>query len=81
MPTFDRYEELQAYLRGFTNFGGDPLPYDFIGTVQLLLALLDNLRANALEAELEDIGESLSEEQTAFFLKLAEYLRRRDGTA
>jgi hypothetical protein len=80
LPTFDRYEDLQAYLRGFVQFGGDDPPYDFNGTVHLMLALLDNLRANALEAELEDIRGSFTDEQAAFFLKLAEYVRRPEST-
>lgn len=80
MPKFDRYEDLQAYLRGFVQFGGDDPPYDFNGTVHLMLALLDNLRANALEAELEDIRGSFTDEQAAFFLKLAEYVRLPEST-
>jgi hypothetical protein len=75
MPTFERYEELEEYLRSFANFLGDPVPYDFNGTLHLMLALLDNLRANALEAELEDIGEVLTNEQAAFFLKLVGYIK------
>jgi hypothetical protein len=74
LPTLNSYEDLQAYLRGFINFHGGPVPYDFNGTVQLLLSLLDNLRANALEAELEDIRDSFTDEQAAFFLKVAEYV-------
>ena len=80
MPTFDRYEELQAYLRGFVQFGGDDPPYDFNGIVHLMLALLDNLRSNALEADLEDVRGSFTDDQAAFFLKLAEYVRRAEST-
>jgi hypothetical protein len=80
LPTLQSYEDLQAYLRGFVNFDGAPVPYDFNGTVHLLLALLDNLRANATEADLEDIRGSFTDEQAAFFLKLAEYVQRHDST-
>ena len=38
------------------------------------LALLDNLRAHALEGELEDIGESMTPEQATFLRKVATYL-------
>ena len=80
MPTLQSYGALQAYLRGFVNFGGDPVPYDFNSTVHLMLALLDNLRAHALEVELEDSRGSFTDEQAAFFLKVAEYVRRTDST-
>ena len=80
LPTLRSCEDLQAYLRGLVNFGGDAVPYDFNGTVHLMLALFDNLRANALEAELEDIRGSFTDEQAAFFLKIAEYVRRPDST-
>jgi hypothetical protein len=72
---FDSYEALEAYLHGFANFGGDPVPYDFMGTLHLMLALLDNLRANALEAELKDVRDAFTDEQAEFFLKLAGYLQ------
>ena len=76
MPWTGRSEDLLAYLRQFVNFGGGPVDYDFHGVVHLMLASLDNLRHNALEAELEDIGGSLSDEQAAFFLKLADEIRQ-----
>jgi hypothetical protein len=43
------YEELQGYLREFSNFLGDPTPYDFIGAFHLFLAILDNLAKNHRE--------------------------------
>lgn len=76
MQRHGSYEDLLAYLRHFVNFGGDPVPYDFNEVVHLMLAILDNLGHNALEAELEGVAESFSDEQAAFFLKLAGYLRR-----
>ena len=80
MPWHGTYEELRDYLRGFINFGGDPVPYDFNGVVHLVLALLDNLRENALEAELADIRESMTDEQAAFLLRLAEHVGRGPAT-
>jgi len=71
MPKLDSYEELESYLRNFTNFDGDPVPYDRVGAFHLLLALVDNLRENSLEAGLEDLGELLTEEQAAFLARLA----------
>jgi len=80
MPWSGSYEDLLAYLRHFVNFHGDPVPYDFNGVVHLMLATLDNLSHNASEAELEDIARSLSDEQAAFLLKLADYLGRGRST-
>ena len=74
MPWIGNYEELCDYLRQFVNAHGDPAPYDFNGVVQLLLATLDNLRQNASDAEIEDIGASLDDEQAAFLLRLAKQL-------
>jgi hypothetical protein len=80
MPWTGSFEDLLAYLRQFVNVGGTPADYDFNGGVHLMLAALDNLRRNALEAELEDIAESFSDEQAAFLLKLAERVRRGGTT-
>ena len=80
MPWTGSYEDLLAHLRQFVNFGGTPADYDFNGVVHLMLAALDNLRHNASEAELDDIGESFSDEQAAFLLKLAGRVKR-GGTA
>lgn len=63
-----KHEALRAMLR---RWGSDEGPYDFNGVVHLLLACLDNLKAFALDAELEDIGESFDTEQAAFLGNLA----------
>jgi len=67
------YHDLERYLHEFINALGDPVPYDFTGAVHLLGAILDNLRTNALEAELGDIGGCFSPEQIAFLQRLADY--------
>jgi len=46
-------------------------PYDFGAIVQMLAACLDNLRTHGLEAEIEDIGDYLENEQKAFLARLA----------
>jgi hypothetical protein len=75
METPVRYDELEIFLRHLHNVS-DPLgQYDFNGIVHLMLALLDNLQENALEAELEDIKESMTDEQVTFFLKIAEFIK------
>lgn len=69
------FAELEAYLWGFVNFGGDPVPYDFGGVLLLWLALLDNLRVNHIDADLDDAAGYLSAEQAAFLLRLADHVR------
>ncbi len=64
------FGELLTFLRTTeTVTGGDE--YDFVGMVMLFKACLDNLQTNALEAELEDIGDQFTEEQIAFLKRLA----------
>jgi hypothetical protein len=67
------YEELQGYLREFSNFLGDPTPYDFIGAFHLFLAILDNLAKNHIDADLESAEEFrpwFNEEQFRFLQQL-----------
>ncbi len=70
------YADLEKYLREFINWFDDPVPYDFHGVVRLLLAALDNLQKNALEAELEDVGYFLNDSQREYLAKLAIYANR-----
>ncbi len=79
MPWSGSYEDLLAYLRQFANSHGEPAPYDFNGVVHLMLATLDNLKDNALEAELEHIRGSFNDEQMAFLLRLEDHLREHDS--
>ena len=48
------FEGLARYLREFRNAFGDPVPYDVHGLFHLLGAVLDNLMAHHLPADLED---------------------------
>lgn len=66
------FDDLERYLRNFTTWDGDHV-HDFTGTVVLLGALLDNLRINALEVDLEIIGGYLSDEQKTFLRQVAEW--------
>ena len=66
----DSYERLERFLREFRNWHGDPVPYDFVGVVTLLCALLDNIHANALDVEIEDFGETVSPQQAETLRKL-----------
>jgi hypothetical protein len=72
------YEQLRDYLRRFANMAGEVVPYDTNGVLHRLLALADNLRENALAADLSEIvPEAVSAEQAAFFADLAQPARRR----
>jgi hypothetical protein len=62
------------------HFVGDRVPYDFGGAVTLKLASLNNLSEKALPAELADLPESLTEDESQFILQLADYVRRHRGT-
>jgi hypothetical protein len=68
---FQSHKELKDYLRNLVNLTGEPAEYDFNLVAHLMLALFDNLRAHALEAELKDIGESMTPEQATFFRQVA----------
>ena len=73
---FESFDELERFLRDWQQWDwleGDTLDdYDFAGMIILFNACLDNLRTNAHQAELEDIGGYLRDEQRAFLKKLAE---------
>jgi hypothetical protein len=74
------YEQLQQYLRAFTNRAGEGVPYDTNGVLHLLLVLADNLREHAPEAELRKIvPEAVSAEQAAFLVGLARLADQGQG--
>lgn len=70
-----QYEEVRAYLREWHNPHNEPGQYDGNGLVHLLLAIVDNLRANEDWANLPATREAMSEDQAAFFLKMAAHVR------
>lgn len=71
MVRADSFEELHRFLREFRNFADPEGPFDFGGVTYLMLALLDNLKANALPAELDEIGERFELDQQEFFKRIA----------
>ncbi|MCP4459469.1 MAG: hypothetical protein GY816_15830 [Cytophagales bacterium] len=75
------YDDLEEYLKTFRTFGGDTATYDFNGIVHLILALIDNLMENSLETELDDIGESMTNEQREFWIKIGESVKGKNGVA
>ena len=67
------FEDLEKYLREFTNFSGDPVPYDFNGAFHLFLAILENLANHSLDDDVETLEEDrpwLTEEQRKFLGKI-----------
>jgi hypothetical protein len=67
----ENFDELEACLRNWRSFA-DPTVYDFVGSVCLFAACLDNLRTYALEAELDVLKEGLDKEQIKFLKKIAD---------
>lgn len=83
--SINSYEELLSHLRNCIHWDSTDLKvtgrhYDFVGIVDMMLACLDNLRENALEAELEDIGMAFDEDQAAFFKKICHILQNQSRT-
>lgn len=58
------FEQLEQGLRNWCNIGGAP-DYDAVGMITLLVACLDNLRANLPDDILADHGATLSEGEVA----------------
>ncbi len=69
------FQDLEDYLTHFTTWDGNHV-YDCGGAFVLLGALLDNIRAYALEVDLERIGSYLKDEQKSFLIRLAELSNR-----
>ena len=71
-----RLEELVAYLRGFANYGGDSVRYDFVGVFLLLDALLRNLSEHSLDQDLVDLSDTygLDESQRRFLQRMLDTL-------
>jgi hypothetical protein len=73
----DTFEQLEKTLSNFTSWHNDAGLYDFGGVMSLFLACVDNLKNNALEAELENADEYMSEEQIKFILELAKRIEAK----
>lgn len=69
------YEEMRGYLRNWNNPNDEIGQYDANGLVHLVLAALDNLRENEDWADLPELRDSKTNEQAAFFMRLAGYVR------
>lgn len=69
-------DDLIKYLREFSNIGGDPVPYDRVLVMHLLMALLDNARETFTEGDYDEMPYFFTDEQRVFITKFAEYANR-----
>jgi hypothetical protein len=72
-PNF-RYDQVEVYIRGFRNAGGDQVPYDVNGVIHFMLAALDNLIDQWTEADFEQIGYSATAEQRQMRVNIGHFL-------
>lgn len=70
------FDDLKAYLATYTTWDGDHI-HDFGGAFVLLGALLDNIRENTVDADLQSIQDYLTDEQKAFLSYLAALAEHR----
>jgi hypothetical protein len=75
---FASHDEFVAFLRSATGWRGDEPPFDTVGLFHAFLALLDNLRENALPAEVADLCSILSPDQIAFLRTLSSTSNEQD---
>jgi hypothetical protein len=69
-------EQLLEYLRTWTSFEDDEVYY-LNGVVRMMLACIDNIKFNAIQEDIEDIGECFTKEQREFFILIADVLKNR----
>lgn len=70
-----RYDDVLAYVGSYRNGNGDVAPFDVNGVIHLMLAALDNLREHMIDADLEQLADSVSAPQRETLIRFAEYLR------
>ena len=65
------FQDLEQGLKDWSSFS-NPDAYDFVAMFALFCACIDNLRRNALPAEIQDLGKELSDEERAFLRTMVE---------
>jgi hypothetical protein len=71
--SIESFEQLQRFLREWRSYR-DRDVYDLNGMAALMAACLENLQANVLESDLDEIGACFSESQKAFIKTIAQRL-------
>jgi hypothetical protein len=66
--TYD-YSEVKTFLRTWPHRDQGPCQSDFVGTMHLFLAVLENLSTNSEEFEVESLGEVLAEDNERILSK------------
>jgi hypothetical protein len=69
--TLKAFEDLEKMVRNWTAFNLDQHIYDSAGIMTLFEAIIDNMRENFTDTELEDYCLNLEEEQKKFIKKLS----------
>lgn len=64
----EKYEDLEKYLENWVNFHGEG-GYDFNGALNLLTAILRNMKKNANESDFDQLHD-LFDEDERYILKL-----------
>lgn len=64
----EKYEDLEKYLQNWVNFHGEG-GYDFNGALNLLTAILRNMKKNANESDFDQLHD-LFDEDELYILKL-----------
>lgn len=64
----EKYEDLEKYLENWVNFHGEG-GYDFNGALNLLTAILRNMKKNANESDFDQLHD-LFDEDELYILKL-----------
>ncbi len=73
MEHVDSFEDLECYLKEFTNFHDEPATYDFNGAFHLFLAILDNLARNYHDVDVqehEELRPWFTDQQRRFLKRL-----------
>jgi hypothetical protein len=56
------FSEVEKFLRKWPSLDDEPGQYDFVGSMHLFLAILENLTSKSLEADVDSYRESLAED-------------------
>jgi hypothetical protein len=69
------YEQVEFYIRNFRNAAGESVPYDVNGVIHFILAALDNLMEQWIDADFEQLTYSATAEQRQMLIKIGDFLK------